>query len=190
MTFDTAALLPIKVLHDFAQRIESLNIQYMLTGSMAMFQYSNYRMTADIDVVLELLPEHADLIIKNFEPDYYIPHNSMRRAIESKRMFNMLNQETSFKVDCVMLKPTPFHQNAFERRSRVDFHGREISVITAEDLIVSKLWWASDSKSEKQMTDVRNLLRNQLDLDYIKGWTGKLGVDDLFDQCTRQFEDE
>ena len=71
----------------------------MLTGSLAMFQYSNYRMTADIDIVLELKTRHAQLLIQNLEPDYYVPHNSMIRAITSERMFNVLHLETSFKVD-------------------------------------------------------------------------------------------
>ncbi len=188
MTVDPAALLPIRVLHDFVRRIETLGIPYMLTGSMALFQYSNYRMTADIDIVLELEPRHADLLIHNLEPDYNVPHNSMRRAIESKRMFNVLNKETAFKIDCVMLKSTLFHKKAFERRRKVDFHGQEISIITAEDLVISKLWWASDSKSEKQLTDVSNLLRNELDSDYIKEWVINLGVQDLCEQCLKTLE--
>lgn len=179
-------LLPIRVLHDFAGRMEHLDIPYMLTGSMAMFQYSNYRMTADIDVVLELFPRHAEILIKNLEPDYYVPHSSMRRAIESKRMFNILNQETSFKIDCVMLKNTPFYINSFKRRVSVDFHGREISVITIEDLIISKLLWAADSRSEKQLTDTRNLMRNQLDDNYIETWIGKLGLHEAYDQCRNE----
>jgi len=43
--------LPIKILHDFAERIEKLDIAYMLTGSMAMMNYSVYRFTADVDVI-------------------------------------------------------------------------------------------------------------------------------------------
>ena len=34
--------LPIKILHDFVSRIEQLEIAYMLTGSMAMMNYSFY----------------------------------------------------------------------------------------------------------------------------------------------------
>lgn len=66
--------LPIRILHDFAGRIERLKINYMLTGSMAMMRYSVYRFTADADVVLELQTQDAKRIIGEFEPDYYVPH--------------------------------------------------------------------------------------------------------------------
>lgn len=186
MTVDPATLLPVRVLHDFAGRMDALNIPYMLTGSMAMFQYSIYRMTADIDIVLELQLNQAQILIESLEPDYYIPHNSMKRAIASERMFNVIHQETSFKVDCVLRKSTPFQVTAFERRQRLDFHGMEVNIITAEDLILSKLLWAADSKSEKQLTDVKNLMRNQLDVGYIEMWAEKLAVKDAYDQCRKE----
>ena len=56
-------LLPIRIFHDFTERIERLGIQYMLTGSMAMFHYSVYRMTADVDVVVEMQPRHPQMLI-------------------------------------------------------------------------------------------------------------------------------
>ena len=54
MTIDPAALLPIRILHDFARRLEKLEIPYMLTGSLALFQYSNYKMVAIENLVLTL----------------------------------------------------------------------------------------------------------------------------------------
>jgi hypothetical protein len=180
--------VPIRVLHDFKTRLEGLNISYMLTGSLAMFHYSIYRMTADIDVVVELQPRHAQILIDNLEPDYYIPHGSMRSAIESKRMFNLLHQETAFKVDCVLRKSTPFQQSAFERRQFVDFHGENVFIITAEDLIISKLLWAADSKSEKQLTDIKNLLRNPRDTDYIKKWVGELNISESYGHCLKEIQ--
>ena len=129
---------------------------------------------------------HAQLLIDSLEPDYYVPHNSMRRAIESERMFNVLHQATAFKVDCVLRKSNPFQKAAFERRERVDFYGRTIFIITAEDLVISKLIWAADSRSEKQLTDVKNLMRNELDFDYIKSWTTRLNVRGLYDELKEQ----
>ena len=115
MNLDAAMTLPIRVFHDFAGRMETLNIPYMLTGSMAMFQYSIYRMTADVDVVVELQARHGQILINNLEPDYYIPHNTMMQAIASERMFNVIHQETAFKVDCVLRKSTPFPRSRNRR---------------------------------------------------------------------------
>lgn len=178
--------VPIRVLHDIASRLERLNIPYMLTGSLAMFQYSVYRMTADIDLVMELQERHAQLFIDSLERDYYVPHGSMRRAIESEKMFNVLHQKTAFKVDCIMRKSTPFQESAFERRQKIDFHGGDIYIITAEDLVLSKLLWAADTESEKQLTDVKNLLRNPPDVSYIEAWVDELGVRHAYEQCLRE----
>ena len=183
-------LLPIKILHDFADKIERLKINYMLTGSMAMMSYSVYRFTADVDVVVELESRDAQKIIETFEPDYYVPHNSVRRAIDSRRMFNVIHRETAFKIDCVLKKNDAFQKNAFDNRKRIDFYGRDIWIITKEDLIISKLWWAKESRSEKQLNDVKNLISDDFNYEYIEDWTRKLDVFDLFDQCRKENEDE
>lgn len=190
MKMEDKNYLPIKILHDFAERIELLDIAYMLTGSMAMMNYSVYRFTADVDVVLELESKDANRIINAFEPDYYVPHSAVSQAIFSQKMFNVIHQETAFKIDCVIKKSSPFQKNAFERRERTDFYGREIWIINKEDLVISKLSWAKDSFSEKQLTDVKNLLRSGFDKNYIEKWTVDLGVRDLFERCCEEIVDE
>jgi hypothetical protein len=181
-------LLPVRVLHDFVERLEGLGIDYMLTGSMAMMLYSVYRFTADIDIVVDLKEKDETKLISALEPDYYVPHNAVSRAVSSRRMFNIINQKTAFKIDCVMTKPSPFQRAAFARRERADYIGKEICVITLEDLIISKLAWAKDSHSEKQLTDVKNLLRNQLDMVYIERWTSQLALSDLLTECLKGLE--
>lgn len=174
---------PNDVLKDFTARLDSAGIAYMLTGSMAMMHYAKPRYTADIDVVVELNSEQALEIQTLFEPDYYVPHGHVRLAIARKSMFNLIHQETLFKVDCVVKKETEFQMTAFENRKRVDYAGFETFIITKEDLIISKLLWAKDSHSEFQLKDVDNLLKSGYNADYIKGWTAKLGIQDLFDEC-------
>lgn len=181
-------LVPVKIVHDFAERMEPLGIQYMLTGSMAMMLYNFYRMTADIDIVIELEYKDAERIIKAFEPDYYVPQGRVRDAISRKFMFNVIHQETAFKIDLVVKKTDEFQQNVFKRRHKKDFYEKEIYVISLEDLILSKLLWAKDSRSEKQLNDVENLLQNELDDQYLKFWINKLGISDLFAQCRKAIE--
>lgn len=182
-------LLPVKIVHDFVERVEPLGIKYMLTGSTAMLLYNVYRMTADIDIVVELQHDDANRIISAFEPDYYVPHGRVRDAIARKFMFNVIHQETAFKIDLVIKKTDEFQLEAFERRRKIDFYGKEISVISLEDLIISKLLWAKDSRSEKQLTDVENLLQNDFDVEYTKTWVEKLGLEDLFEQCRKAIKE-
>lgn len=172
------------VLGDFTKRLEKIGIEYMLTGSMALVHYAMPRTTVDIDLVVNILPENLDDFITEFVADYYIPLNSAKDAVRRKKMFNVLNQETVFKIDCVVLKTDEFAINAFSRRKKVDYSGDfDVWIISKEDLILSKLNWAKNTRSEKQMTDVANIIRNGFDEDYVEKWADKLEVKELLREC-------
>ena len=172
------------VLKDYAERLEKLGINYMLTGSMALVHYAVPRTTTDIDVVIELTTNDADKFIKEFEKDFYIPENRVKDAIYRKRMFNILNQQSIIKIDCVILKPDEFSHTAFSRRQRVNYtEDFEVWIIGKEDLIISKLNWAKTSRSEMQMRDVASILRNGFDETYVNFWAEKLGIQDILQDC-------
>lgn len=61
---------------------------------------------------------------------------------------------------------------------------KDLSVVTPEDLLLSKLHWAKTSRSELQLGDVKNLILSESNLDwpYIREWAKKLGVVDLLDE--------
>ncbi|QQS42280.1 MAG: hypothetical protein IPM63_04885 [Acidobacteriota bacterium] len=178
--------IPIRVLHDFVGRLESLGIDYMLTGSMAMMRYTVFRQTADIDVIVDLQLKSLRNLIDSLEPDYYVPHGRARRAVETRRMFNVIHQDTAFKVDCVIKKQDAFQRTSFERREKTDYYGRPAYVISKEDLILSKLNWAKESRSEMQQRDIANLLRTGFDETYVAEWAGRLGVEDLLSKCREE----
>ena len=93
-------------------------------------------------------------------------------------MFNMIHMPTVIKVDCVIRKDTPYRREEFSRRQSVNIEGHPLTIVAPEDLILSKLEWAKETRSEVQMGDVRNLLRTvaKLDQDYLKQWASVLGV--------------
>lgn len=180
--------VPTRVLHDFVGRIEPLGINYFLTGSMAMMRYAGFRQTADIDVVLEFDSGDKKAFIKALEPDYYVPHNAVNRAFETKRMFNVIHIETAFKIDCVPKKTGDFQQSVFDRREKTDYYGREVWIISKEDLILSKLWWAKDSHSEMQLNDIKNIMQSGFDRFYTEKWLEKLQVEKLYSECLVEVE--
>jgi len=61
------------------------------------------------------------------------------------------------------------------------------SVVSAEDLILSKLDWARSSRSEVQLRDVKNVMAAQASLDwtYLDAWADRLGVRDLLREVRR-----
>jgi len=64
----------------------------------------------------------------------------------------------------------------------MEFEGRNIYVVSPEDLLISKLFWARESMSGLQIGDIRNLLGTveELDREYIEKWVRKLELDDVW----------
>ncbi len=173
----------IDIVRDISRRFEAASIPYMLTGSMAMNYYAQPRMTRDIDVVIAISPEDVDRIVALFQPDYYVSAGNVREALAQESIFNLIHQESVIKVDCIIRKSADYRRVEFERRARISILDFTTFIVSKEDLIISKLFWAKDSRSELQFGDVKNLLATGYDEDYLQRWTRELGLDTLLAEC-------
>lgn len=171
------------VIRDVTNRLSSAGIPHMLTGSLAMNYYSQPRMTRDIDFVIEAHAKDIDTIVSAFEPDYYVERNAVSRAIALQRSFNIIHNEAFIKVDCIIRKDSEYRQLEFARRREVTIQGLEVWLVSKEDLIISKLYWARESHSELQLRDVKNLLASGYDVEYLERWTRKLQLSTLLQEC-------
>jgi len=167
-----------------AERLERAHIPYMLSGSVALSLYAQPRMTRDIDFVIDIKEAQADKFVELFEGDCYLDRASVLEAVRARGMFNIIHEAWVIKADFVVRKDQPFRKTEFERRRTVTIGGKELSVVTAEDLLLSKLRWAKTSRSELQLGDVKNLILSERNLDwlYIQQWAQKLGVVDLLNE--------
>ncbi len=173
----------IDIVRDISQRFEQVGIAYMLTGSMAMNYYAQPRMTRDIDVVIAIAPEDVHRVAALFHPDYYVSEESIRESIVRESIFNLIHQDSVIKVDCIIRKRSEYRLVEFERRERISILDFTTFIVSKEDLIISKLFWAKDSHSEIQLGDVKNLLATGYDAAYLQRWTHELGLDNLLKQC-------
>ena len=169
----------LDVLRDVSLRLESGGISFMLTGSMAMNYYAQPRMTRDIDLVIDIATDQTDVFVSLFEEEYYVDRRAVAKATARRSMFNLIHNDAIVKLDCIVLKNNEYRQEEFARRKRVVFGGFETWIVSREDLILSKLYWARDSKSELQLRDVRNLLTPDCDVSYLQSRAELLGVKSL-----------
>ena len=172
----------LDVLRDVSQRLGSAGIAFMLTGSVAMNYYAQPRMTRDIDLVVSLAGVETETFVRLFAADYYLDSRAVADAIVRRSMFNLIHSETIIKVDCMVLKGDPYRQEEFARRRQIDLVDFQTWIVTREDLILSKLYWAKSSKSELQLRDVRNLLGSDVDADYLRSRAEVLGVNELLSE--------
>jgi hypothetical protein len=111
--------------------------------------------------------------------DYYAPLQDALDAYRHRSMFNVLDMRSSWKIDFIFQKSTPFHVEAFRRRKSVTFEGVPTTVISAEDLIISKLEWSKMGESERQAMDAGIVAQKRLrhlDREYIEKWVRELGL--------------
>jgi hypothetical protein len=171
----------LDVLKLVVERLQRAAIAYMISGSIALSYYAQPRLTRDIDIVAALRLEDADRVTTLFAEDFYIDAEAVRNAIAQLGMFNIIHYDHVVKVDFIVRKDTPYRHEEFARRSAVDIDGVTMWLVTAEDLLLSKLVWAAESRSELQLQDVRNLIRSVAPLDwtYIERWATELTLDEL-----------
>lgn len=175
------------VLETVTQKLDSGGINYMVTGSIAANFYTTPRMTRDIDIVVEIRETDTERLVTLFSGDFYIDPSAVKNAFQGTGMFNIIHQDAVIKIDFIIRKDSEYRQVEFRRRRVIVFEGRKISVVSPEDLILSKLDWARESLSDMQIRDVKNLLRTVTDLDmsYIKQWVVRLGLREMYEEINQ-----
>jgi hypothetical protein len=171
--------LELKTLKKVIGKLEKASIPYMLTGSMALNFYGQPRSTNDFDIVIAIQREDEELLYDLFKDGFYITREAVRRAIDAQSLFNIIDNESIFKIDLIIGKRDPYSSEQFKRRRVKEMEGVKTSVISPEDLILAKLSWSKESLSEMQERDIKNLMRllaKELDYRYMEKWAVPLGV--------------
>lgn len=177
----------LKILKLVCQRLQKAGVPYMITGSIAANFYAVPRMTRDIDIVVEIKKEGIEKLLSLFQKDFYVDQESAEEAVEQKGIFNLIHNECVLKVDLIVRKDSPYRELEFSRRREVKVKGIRVSMVSAEDLILSKLFWAKDSFSEMQLRDVGNLLTmvKNIDHSYLSEWIRSLGLEAVYDKVKK-----
>src|ERR1043166_2414505 len=106
------------------QVLEQLQIDYMLSGSLALNIYTVPRMTRDIDIVIALEESALASFLACFPADaYYVSPQAALEAVRQHRMFNIIDYASGFKLDLIVLKPEPYRQTEFQRRVKTEIMG-------------------------------------------------------------------
>ncbi len=178
---------PIAVTLLVVNILDDLAIPYFIGGSLATAVHGIARATMDVDLIADIRPEHVHPFVQALGPAFYADDEMMRRAIQHQSSFNIIHQETMFKVDIFVHKKRPFEQAQFARRVShplTDDPAQFAYVASPEDIILAKLEWyrMGGEISDRQWNDIINVLKIQgerLDRGYMDEWAVQLGVHDL-----------
>lgn len=162
--------------------MEEYKIPYLLTGSFAVSYYGFPRATHDIDFVVEIQSAEKNKVLKLLQqlgPGFDYDKKSVIKAIESFRQFAVFHFDTGIKVDFWIRKPGEFERNKFKRSRIIKIGHKQITVVSAEDLILTKLVWCKEIRSDRHLRDCVGIIKTQsheLDWKYLRLWAKKLGT--------------
>lgn len=115
----------------------------MLTGSYASSVHGAPRATQDLDIVIA--PTRGQLLeLLRLFPDteYYVSAEAAFDAFARRGQFNVIDFETGWKVDLIVIKEREFSRAEFERRRPLPLDGASVYVASPEDVLLAKLEWA------------------------------------------------
>lgn len=175
---------PRTLLETIAHALEAHAIPYMIVGSFASTLHGEPRTTQDLDIVIDPDAEAFERFLAALDPGvFYVDPDVARDALRRRTMFNLIEMATAWKVDLVIRRARPFSIEELRRRQRVTMLGVSVAAATAEDTIIAKLEWSQASGSDRQLEDVRGILRVRgadLDRAYLEGWVRQLGLEQVW----------
>jgi len=180
------------------KKLEEMSLPYMVAGGFAAVFYGEPRLTIDIDIVVDINTTHIERLVEAFPfPDYYLSEEGMRDSIRRRFPFNIIQVATAAKVDLIPLPEDVFSRVTFTRRQRKVFNqaGAEAYFISAEDIVLAKLFAYQQTGSDKHLRDVKGVLVIQwgyLDLELIRRATSQRDLlaqfEQLYEAARREVE--
>ena len=180
---------PLAIAARVGRGFDALEIPWLLGGSVASSLHGLPRFTQDVDLVADLRLVHVLPLVADLEVEFYIDADSVRDAIRRRASFNLIHLATMTKVDVFLLKGDALSRGEMARRVRLTFaEGVEISIATAEDIILQKLDWYRKGEfvSERQWRDVLGVIKVRgaaLDLSWLRETSAEVGLEGLLEEA-------
>jgi hypothetical protein len=147
----------------FTAPLDSADIPYMVSGSVASMVYGEPRMTNDIDIIIALDVMRANALEELFPlSDFYCPPREVI-AVEIRRPrrghFNIIHHETGHKADIYTAGTDPLQAWGLQHRRAIELaSGKSLWVAPPEYVILRKLEYYREGQSEKHVLDIRGML--------------------------------
>jgi hypothetical protein len=146
----------------FTRKLQSLDVPYMISGSVAATFYGEPRMTNDVDIVAFLKSEDIPRLESAFPPgEFYCPPAEVIRQ-EWRRPqrghFNLIHHASGFKADIYLSGNDPLHTWGIAESRKEKIGEDEICLAPPEYVILRKLQFYREGGSAKHLRDIHRML--------------------------------
>ena len=166
MTADEAAVAVIEAL-------DRARIPHMIVGSLASNFHGIPRATRDADFLIQVGPGSMTALAAALPDALHLVSQAAFETVTGTTRYLVTLRQSAFVCVLFVCGDDPHDAARFGRRMRVRVFDREVSMATAEDMIVTKLRWTLQANRSKDRDDVRNIIAvrgGDLDWAYIEQW--------------------
>ncbi len=170
-----------------AEAMDAVGVPYVVTGSMAAGFYVMPRMSGDIDFLINPQPSDKPFVAKILAEDFFADPDVIKEAFNDRSMFQVIDPNGHVKSDLIFWTPKFNPETVFQRAQTMRVEGTGVKVIAPEDLVIAKLIWAKESRSELQFRDVHSLLQfEEVDSEYVRRQAKVYGVGELLEEASSE----
>jgi hypothetical protein len=180
-----------ELLRHAARCFDKHGIRYFVTGAVAAMAYGEPRLTNDIDIVADLDEDHISRLKSCYPADeFYFDEGSAKRAVHTKSQFNIIHPGSGLKIDVMITRGDDFDRSRFQRARRLKpLEDTEVDFASPEDVILKKLDFYRQGRSDKHLRDIAGILKisaDEIDIAYVETWARKLGLEDLWAKALKR----
>lgn len=134
----------------------------MITGAAASIIYGEPRLTNDLDLVLKLKKADVDNLMQAFPlEEFYCPPEEvviLEMGRPARGHFNLIHHESGFRADVYLAGKDTLHHWGLANRKPVQVEDQAVWVAPVEYVILRKLEYYREGRSEKHLRDIAGIL--------------------------------
>jgi hypothetical protein len=155
----------------FVRPVHHAGLPYVVAGSVAAMYFSEPRLTIDVDIPIFLKKRDLPVVSGLFpEPDFYCPPEEIL-AVEADREcrghFNVIHIPTGLKADFYPANGDATFGWAWQHKLTVESDSGELFLAPPEYVILWKLVFYQEGKSQKHLRDIARILAVQSELPHM-----------------------
>lgn len=174
----------------FVRPVHGSGLRYVVAGSVAGMYFSEPRLTIDVDIPIYLGRLDLPVLSALFrEPDFYCPPPDVL-AVEAGREcrghFNVIHIPTGLKADFYPAKADETFAWAWQHKLLVESDSGPVFLAPPEYVILWKLIFYKEGKSQKHLRDISRMLAVQPELahrDFLLAEIRERGLQPAWDEA-------
>ena len=144
-----------RVIADLARVLGALGVRWYVFGAQATIAYGHARLTADVDVTVELGTRSTQALLDALDAQGIVARFAFDAAfVERTRVLPLVHSPTTMDVDVVLAGPGP-EETFLDQVVHLDIGGTAVPFASPTDLVVMKVL----AGRPKDLEDVIGLLR-------------------------------